>query len=272
MSAPLSRARTFAGLLVVTASFIPVRAEAQRFFEAPRNASVDARGARSARIEASAGSLRVEGHRGISQVRVRGTARTQRRNELDEVKLIAERRGDVVFIKAEIPENDSRGWRDRANDNWQSPQLDLIIEVPMSLELEVDDGSGEASFLNTGPLRVEDGSGELEIRGTRGDVRITDGSGTITVEGVEGNVRISDGSGEIRGRDITGNLTIDEDGSGNIDVSGIGRTFRVENDGSGNIDVDRVAGDFVVDSDGSGTIRYDAVKGSVRIPDRKRRS
>jgi hypothetical protein len=48
--------------------------------------------------------------------------------------------------------------------------------------------------------------------------------------------------------------------------------MRVENDGSGNINADRIAGDFVVDHDGSGIIRYDTVKGSVRIPERKRRS
>ena len=267
------RAIALAGVLIVTVSFIPIRTEAQDYYDAPRNADVDTRGARSVTIDASAGSLRVEGRSGITQVRVRGTARSPRRDRLDDIKLIAERRGDVVFIKTEIPDDDSNGFRGVFNgNNWRNMLLDLVIEVPSSLPIEVSDGSGEARFVNTGAISLEDGSGEVEIRGARGDVRVVDGSGSVIIEDVEGSVRISDGSGEIRARNVTGDFIVDEDGSGNIDVSGVGGTMRVEDDGSGNIDVDRVAGDFVVDSDGSGTIRYDDVKGSVRIPERKRRS
>lgn len=272
MSASLSRSLALAGSLVVTASFIPgPRAGAQNDYESPRNATVDARGARSVRIEASAGILRVEGHPNIPEVRVKGVARSHRRNSLDDIRLVAERRGDVVFIKAELPSDVRNGFR-LFDGSWRNMALDLVIEVPTNLPLDVDDGSGEAKFLNTGALELEDGSGEIEIRGAHGDVRVSDGSGEIVIDGVEGSVTISDGSGEINARNITGNLVITEDGSGNIDVSGVGGLLRIEDDGSGNIDVDRVAGDFVVDNDGSGRIRYDGVRGSVRIPERKRRS
>ena len=257
------------GSLVVAASFIPRKASAYEDYTSPRNAEVSASGAKSVRIEAAAGILRVEGRSGISQVRVRGTARADRRSRLDDIKLIAERRGDQVYIKADMPEWRDRGWYDRDNDN---VALDLIIEVPASLHLDVGDGSGEAEFNNTGSLELGDGSGEILIRNAKGDVRVSDGSGSITIEGVEGSVRVNDGSGSIRARNVTGNFVVSSDGSGDIDVSSVGGTMRVENDGSGNIDVDRVTGDFVVDHDGSGTIRYDTVKGSVRIPERKRRS
>ena len=254
---------------IVAASFIPVKARAYEDYTSPRNADVDAAGARSIRIEAAAGVLKVEGRAGITQVRVRGTARSSRRNLLDDIKLIAERRGDEVFIKADMPDDDRVWDRMRDNDNLG---LDLVIEVPNSIPLDVADGSGEAEFLNAGALEFSDGSGEIRIRGARGDVRVNDGSGNITIEGVQGSVRVSDGSGNIRARDVTGDFVVGEDGSGDIEVSSVGGEMRVENDGSGNIDVDRVAGDFVVDHDGSGSIRYDTVKGSVRIPDRKRRS
>lgn len=256
------------GLLIVTAAFIPVRTEALEDYTSPRNAEVDARGARSAKIEAAAGILRIEGMPGITQVRVRGTARASRRSRLDDIKLIAERRGDVVFIKADMPENNSGFWN---SDNYNQ-QLDLVIEVPTSLALDVKDGSGEAEFTNTGAINFEDGSGNIGIRGAHGSVRVHDGSGNIIMEGVEGNVTVSDGSGEIRAGNVTGDFTVDSDGSGNIDVAGVGGTMRVESDGSGNIDVERVAGDFLVESKGSGSIQYATVKGSVRIPERHRRA
>jgi hypothetical protein len=257
------------GLLVVTAVFIPRRSQAQDY-KSPRNADVSVAGAKSIRIEAGAGLLKVEGKAGLDQVHVRGTAKADRKNQLDDIKLIAERHGDEIFIKADMP-NDRDGYFGGRGD-WDNMALDLVIEVPVSLPLDVKDGSGEAEFNNTGALDLSDGSGEIWVRGAHGDVRIEDGSGNITIEGVEGAVRVSDGSGNIRGRNVTGNFVVEEDGSGDIDVSSVGGTMRVENDGSGNIDVDRVSGDFVVDHDGSGTIRYDTVKGSVNIPDRKRRS
>jgi hypothetical protein len=258
-----------AAALIVAASFIPTKAKAYEDYTSPRNADVNAAGARSIRIEAEGGILKVEGRAGITQVRIRGTAVSNRRNLLDDIKLIAERRGDEVFIKADIPDDD--GYWNRRRDNDQM-MLDLIIEVPNSIPLDVSDGSGEAEFLNTAALEFSDGSGEIRIRGGRGDVRISDGSGSIIIEGVQGTVRVSDGSGSIRARDVTGDFIVREDGSGDINVSSIGGTMRVENDGSGSIDVDRVAGDFVVDSDGSGSISFDTVKGRVRIPEKKRRS
>lgn len=115
-------------MLVVTAAFIPPRAQAMEDYTATRNADVDARGARSARIEAGSGILRVEGQPGITQVRVRGTARAGRKSRLDDIRLVAERRGDVVFIKADLPQN-GNGFRDMVNGNGHNMSLDLVIEV-----------------------------------------------------------------------------------------------------------------------------------------------
>ncbi len=256
-----------AAALVVTAAFIPQKSAALEDYEDKRDASVDARGARSARIEAAAGVLRVQGVEGISEVRVRGTAHANSRARLSDVKLIAERRGDVVFIKADMPEYNNRSWNFRDDYN---VFLDLVIEVPTTLRLDVEDGSGDAEFRNAGALDLDDGSGNIDIRGAHGAIRVKDGSGNIIIDGVDGAVTVHDGSGEIRAKNVTGNFTVGSDGSGNIDVSGVGGTLRVDNDGSGNIDVDRVAGDFVVGNDGSGDIRYDTVKGTVKLPYRSR--
>jgi hypothetical protein len=258
------------GFLVVAAAFIPVRARGLEVYTSPRNAEVDARGATSVRIEAGAGILRVEGRPGITQARIRGTAKSDNRNRLSDIKLIAERRGDQVFIKADMPQ-DHQGMFNVMRGDWNMA-LDLVIEVPVSLAIDAADGSGDAEFNNTGAVEVDDGSGNLFVRGAHGNIGIVDGSGNITVDGVEGSVRVVDGSGEISASNVTGDFTVGEDGSGDIVVSSVGGTMRVRNDGSGNIRVDRIAGDFVVNSDGSGNIRYTTVKGRVEIPDRKRRS
>lgn len=232
--------------IVVTAAFIPVRAHALADVSSPRNADVDARGARTIQVIAGAGDLRIEGRTDISQVQVRGTARASSRGRLDDIKLIAERRGDVVYIKADIPENNGFfSW----NDN---QALDLVIQVPQSIALDVEDGSGDSKFINVGPLKLVDGSGDIEIRGAKGNVSVEDGSGEMTIENVEGSVRVSDGSG-------------------GINASNVGGDFTVEEDGSGGIDVKHIAGNFTVEEKGSGSISSSDVKGKIDIPERHRR-
>ena len=242
-------ARFSAALLSALALAAPALAQSDdddgRYTE-PRNAEVDARGARVIRIHAEGGILRVEGRSGLNEVRVRGTARASRRGDLEEIQLTAERQGDVVVVRAEIPERGRGGFGSR-NDY---RGLDLVLEVPETMALEVEDGAGDLEMHNVGDVELRDGSGGIELA----DV---------------GAVRIEDGSGELKLRNARGDVTI-RDGSGRIDVGGVRGTLTVESDGSGSIDVFDVGGDFIVERDGSGGIAQSRVKGDVRIP-RKRR-
>jgi len=236
-------------------------------YTAPRNAAVDANGARLLQVEAAAGVLRVEGRAGLRQVQVRGTARSSSQDMLNRIRIIAERRGDVVFIKSDMPDEDSRNWSDN-----HSAALDLVIEVPQGMNADVGDGSGELEIVNVGSLELSDGSGEITIESAGGSVTINDGSGNITIDNVRGDVRVSDGSGEINVRNVTGSFTVKSDGSGGISASDIRGSVIVENDGSGEIDANKVGKDFTVESKGSGSIKYREVSGQIDIPERHRRS
>lgn len=255
---------------VVLAVLIPGVARAQAGdFTAPRNAVVNANGARTIKIEAGAGFLDIRGRPGISDVRVTGVASASDRRRLDEIRLLAEREGDVVRIKTIFPDQDHSFFRLFNGDYRQA--LDLTIEVPINIPLDVSDGSGETKIIGTGPITLSDGSGGIELRGITGNVRVTDGSGDIVISGIDGDVRIDDGSGNIDANNVTGNFTVGNDGSGNIDVSGVSGTMRVDDDGSGTIHVNRVGGDFIVAEKGRGSIDFETVKGKVDIPNRKRR-
>ncbi|MEO5903850.1 MAG: hypothetical protein ABIQ55_07565 [Gemmatimonadaceae bacterium] len=261
-----------AAAFIVAVAFIPVHKVQAAGFEdytSPRNADVDARGAKTIEVRVGAGSLRIEGRPGITQVQVRGTARSSSRGRLTDIRLIAERRGDVVFIKSDMPDGNNSFWSSMRG-GWNMA-LDLVIEVPTTVALDVEDGSGDSKFINVGPLRLVDGSGEIQINGVNGNATVVDGSGNLTIENVDGALHVSDGSGNINVKNVLGNFQVDEDGSGDIGATGVGGTMRVDEDGSGNIDVERVAGDFLVYQKGSGTIRSSEVKGKTDIPDRHRR-
>ena len=245
---------------------VPLAASGQHLgprYTDPRSATVDADGARSIFVEARAGILRIRGRSGISSVRVTGTAYASRREWLDDIRLVARRVGDEVRIVADVPE--MRG--PTFGENTRG--LDLIIEVPNTVLLEVEDGSGEAEIRGVAELEITDGSGELVIEDIGGPVRVTDGSGELQIRDVRGDLWIRDGSGEIRVREVTGSLVVDDDGSGEISAEGIRGSVRVVDDGSGSIHVADVGGDFIVEHDGSGSISFDNVRGSVRVP-RKR--
>ena len=255
--------RQFRGAAVAAAPFlIGSAAHAQSAYTAPRNAVVNANGARIVEVEAAAGSLRVEGKPGLTQVEVTGTARASSQGLLNDIRLIAERNGDRVFIKADIPDQD--GW----NDNGEAA-LDLVVQVPQGMNADISDGSGDAKIYNVGDLEMGDGSGELLIDGAQ-SVRVTDGSGSLTIENVRGDVTVSDGSGDIDVRNVTGSFTVESDGSGGINATDVRGSVIVRNDGSGGIDVNKVGKDFRVENKGSGDIEYADVSGTVDIPDSRR--
>lgn len=257
--------RTFRGAAVAAAPLlIGSAAHAQSPYSAPRNAVVDASGARSVEVEAAAGSLRVEGKAGLRQVQVTGTARSSSQQLLSRIRLIAERRGDVVFIKADMPDDDDRFY------NNYSASLDLVIEVPQGINADIADGSGEAKISNVGSVEASDGSGSLSVIGAAGSVLITDGSGDLTIENVGGDVRVNDGSGDINVRNVTGSFIVQSDGSGGIYATEVKGSVLVENDGSGSIEVSRIGKDLRVDSKGSGSIDYADVSGQINIPSRHR--
>jgi DUF4097 and DUF4098 domain-containing protein YvlB len=227
--------RQFRGAAFAAAPFlIGSTAHAQWFspYTALRNAAVDAAGAKSIEVETGAGILRVEGKPGLRQVQVTGTARSSSRQFLARIKLIAERRGDVVFIKADIPD-DERSY----NDNNYSASLDLVIAVPQGINAEVSNGSGDTNITNVRSFDVSDGSGSFSVIGAAGSVRITDGSGDLTIENVGGDVRVNDGSGDINVRNVTGSFTVESDGSGGIYATDVRGSVIVQNVGSSSIEV-----------------------------------
>jgi len=258
--------RQFRGAAFAAAPFlIGSAAHAQRApYTAPRNAVVDAAGAKTVEVDAAAGILRVEGKPGLRQVQVTGTARASSQGLLNQIKLIAERRGDLVFIKADMPENN--GWGD---DDWQVG-LDLVIQVPQGINADITDGSGDTKIFNVGSLEATDGSGDFSVDGAAGSVRITDGSGNLKIENVGGDVTVNDGSGDINVRSVSGSFVVESDGSGGIYATDVKGSVIVEHDGSGSIDVSKVGKDFRVESKGSGAIDYSEVTGRVDIPQRHR--
>jgi len=272
------------GLLAVAAAWIlsgcSIRIDASGFdncrFQEERSATIPAEGARNLTVLAGAGTLRIEGRQGLTEVRVKGTACAATENLVRQIQVRTERNGDAIRVEADLP----------AILSGNSPVLDLALEVPEAMLARIEDSSGDVEVRRiagaevrdesgnielidmTGPVRVEDESGDIEVRNAGGDVVIPrDQSGNIRMLTVKGTVNIDrDESGEIEIRDVTGNVTIGEDQSGEIMVENVTGSLTIDEDQSGSIQVRDISGDFTVRHDGSGDIRYERVGGTVSVP------
>ena len=223
---------------------------------APRSATVDAAGANKVHIQARGGDLSVRGESSSAQVLVDGEACATSQELLDRIELIAERRGDEVWIEAVVPSG--RGSR----------RLDMEIAIPEGLAAVIRDSSGDVTLEDLAAVDLQDSSGDVTLRGARGDVRVQDSSGELEIADVDGALAVTDNSGDIDIRGVRGEVVIERDGSGDIEARNLGSNFVVRSDGSGGIRATDVAGDFIVERDGSGDVRFARVGG--RTPTKRR--
>lgn len=206
-------------------------------------------------LDTGAGSLEVIGSSGISEITVDAYIRT---TEDKNYILTLERHGSRAKLVAEH-ESHSGYWKG------SSPTIDLVVKVPDSLMINIDDGSGDLNVRNiNNSVFVEDGSGAASVENIKGDVSIEDGSGELVVKDINGNVTVDDGSGELSIAKVIGDVMV-EDGSGSLNIYDISGKVTLD-DGSGSIDVNKAGGLEIIDA-GSGGLKIANVTGSVNIDD-----
>ncbi|MEQ8204772.1 MAG: hypothetical protein RIA65_01250 [Woeseia sp.] len=212
-------------------------------YEEVRELRLDSQGIDVLDVKAAAGRLHIVGAPGARHVTVTATIvlpgvdHNKAAELIDrdlELSLVPD--GNVLRLVARF---DHGSW-----SVGDSPHVHLDIQVPPAMALRLDDGSGSLDVKGTtSAIAIEDGSGSISLRDTGGPVSIDDGSGSIELQNIAGDIHIVDGSGSIRVRDVQGSVSID--------------------DGSGSIEVRKVSRDLIILNDGSGGIRYSDIQGTV---------
>jgi hypothetical protein len=233
-------------------------------FEKSIDMTLDVSNSSKLAIYAGAGELEVIGVSGSNRAIIKGKACTSKESWLEDSSLET-RDGASAEISVNLPDVSS-GWS-LSGDNYA--RMDLLIEVPQDLELDIKDSSGGMMLKNIAAVELQDSSGGIEIVSARGSVLINDSSGDIDIDEAAGDVTIeSDSSGGIYVRNIDGTVLVMKDSSGDIDVAHVSENVIVERDSSGDISASDVGGDFRVLKDGSGGIRSNDVSGEVQVPEK----
>ncbi|MCB1583665.1 MAG: hypothetical protein KDI92_11415 [Xanthomonadales bacterium] len=205
-------------------------------------------------MDVGAGSLEIVGIAG-NEIKVNATIESKDYSDIEDLmeafedKMEFSLTRDNGFALLKAKKADGLNWINNKNI-----AINLQIEVPKSMNLVIDDGSGPMTIENIdGSVKIDDGSGPITLRMIGDDVHIDDGSGSIHVAQINGNLDIDDGSGEVVLKKINGSVDI-KDGSGEINAKEIAGDFKVD-DGSGSIIVKDLEGDFKLIDDGSGSVR-----------------
>lgn len=212
-------------------------------------------------ITAAAGDLDIRGVAGTKQAVIHGKVCVSKQAWLENAGIeVVEGKRAKIFVN--LPDS-TGGW---SLFGGSYATLDLEIELPQNIALEVKDSSGDATFRNIGAMQLQDSSGDIEIEDAAGPLSIKDSSGDIEIAHVGNAVSIRDSSGDIEIDQLVGDLTIEADSSGDIRATNIDGTVLVKKDSSGDISVKHVTGDFRVLIDGSGSIRSEDVQGKIETP------
>jgi DUF4097 and DUF4098 domain-containing protein YvlB len=236
-------------------------------FDQTKKLSLDANDISRLFIDCGAGFLKLSGENDLDEIRV--TAKIEIDNiDSEDVERIIDKYMQLTLKKrghrAELISNFERknSFFSSIFNNYENVRIDLTVEIPKKLNVEIDDGSGfiEVKEID-GDIFIDDGSDYIEMHDIKGKVEIDDGSGDIDIDNVIGNVEIDDGSGDIDLRNITGDIYLD-DGSGSITVVEIDGNVRVD-DGSGSINIEGVEEDVIIEDDGSGSVNIKDIAGNI---------
>jgi hypothetical protein len=252
-----SRSTRLLATLALLAAPLPALAWDACKYAAERNGSVDTTGAERVEIAARSGDLAVRVAPSAT-LSASGRACASRQSFLDETQLHVRRRGNVVEVAVQVPE-------EMSGIGIFYAYLDLTVQVPAGVPVVVTDSSGDVLIDGVRVVRITDSSGDVVARHIPGDVEIEDSSGDLRVEDVKGAVRVSDSSGDMVIRRAQG-VHVVRDSSGSIDIGSITGNVTIDQDSSGDVLVAGVGGNVALLADGSGDVRVSGVKGTVQLP------
>ncbi len=176
---------------------------------------------------------------------VQGTRHLQGFGSVNDIQYTYSQNGDTVTIQ-------SHGDMEWFRHLWAEESIDYDITVPTSIDVEVQNGSGQVTLADVnGNIDARTGSGSIDGSSLAGTVSLSTGSGNIKASHLKEHALLSTGSGSIDLEGANGDINA-QTGSGGIDGSNLAGSIQLAT-GSGSITVTNTDGQLQL-STGSGSI------------------
>jgi DUF4097 and DUF4098 domain-containing protein YvlB len=218
--------------------------------EERREKKLPAKSIETLKVDAASGDLTIKGDDKAASIHAVAVIRSSDGLKDESIVFTLEPDGKTAKLVSKI----------KSSIGFNNHTLDVTVTVPATINLDVEDDSGDISITGIrGSVDIDDDSGDIDLKHIQGKLGIEDDSGAIDMSDVNGDASIDDDSGDIVIRDHTGNVSIEDD-SGDIRVTNVKGGVTVE-DGSGDINIRGVDGDVTILNDGSGGAKVEEVKG-----------
>jgi len=153
-------------------------------------------------------------------------------------------------------------WHDLSSENMPSVEVQLAIEIPPRMAVELSTASGKiVTFGIAGRQSLKSASGDVQAEAAHGAVEVTSSSGDVTAIDV-GRTSVSTSSGEIACEGVRGPLRI-MSSSGDVTIQGAEDSIRVRTVG-GDISLARAPRGLDLTTT-SGQVEVGGVSGRVRM-------
>ena len=228
-------------------------------FAAERALTLDTRGIEKLEIVGRGGDLKVRTG-SATTISASGRACASSAALLERTQIRSTREGGNARVFVQIPDEPGD------LDDGGYATLDLAVQVPAGLGIEITDTSGDVDAQGIKLARITDSSGDIEVRDSSGDLEVSDSSGDLSFTAIDGALTVSDSSGDLQ-VDTARSVRVVRDSSGDLRIVRVSGDVTIENDSSGDIVVDDVGGNVEVVTDSSGERRIEHVKGTIREPE-----
>jgi hypothetical protein len=227
-------------------------------FQAQRVLTLDAAGIQTLEIVGRGGDLNVRSG-SATTISASGRACASSAALLERTQIRSTREADGARVFVQIPDEPGE-----LEDGYAT--LDLTVQVPAALRIEITDTSGDVDAQGVRLARITDSSGDIEVRDSSGDLEVSDSSGDLGFTGIAGALTVTDSSGDLQ-VDTAKSVRVVRDSSGDLRIVRVSGDVTIENDSSGDIVVDDIGGNVEVVTDSSGERRIEHVKGTIRQPE-----
>ncbi len=288
---------SIAAFLLVPSSALPAGSRAQDEVSRNFDKTLTLGAGQSVRIEHKFGEVRVHGESGrevkISAViRAQASSHEEAESFAQKIQIEVQQTGEGVSIRTIYPPEENKWFHISKHSSW-SVNYDIAVPTDTRLNIrnsfgsvsvarvhgavDVENGYGSLTAQETGPVRLNNSFGSIDLTGAAGNAVINNKNSSVQVSDVKGTLDVQDRFGSVTVHDIQGaamitggNGTITLDGAasatvttsfGNVDTRNIRGDLSVH-DNNGNVDVSAIGGSLDV-SDSFGNVTFSDVKGRV---------
>lgn len=251
-------------ILVLALLLLPLAATAtdQCKYQAPRALKLDLAGVHGVQIEVHSHDLHLLGNGSATDLQLSGRACASDQSLLDKLQVTSRREGDQLIVDI----GNKEGWFNINLFGSSYAYLDLKLQLPSSMPVTLDVGSGDAHVSDLQQLASHVGSGDLDVRRITGKLSSSVGSGDVDAEDIGSLELGSVGSGDVKASNIRGDVHIGSIGSGDVTLRQVAGSVQASTLGSGDLSVKDVQGNLSVSAVGSGDVDHSGVKGKVSVP------